>query len=109
MDRNVDKIKRLNYELGRRDKKIADQGRQLAALTQERDGLRSGLAEIAQAVDALCLDVALKYGAQVGAAAWEARLPKAGPDLLQQYTLDTCRDGEEYVLRATGKESTDDR
>lgn len=104
MERNVDKVKRLEHELGRRDKKIADQGKELVRVREERDAGRAGLVEISRAVDALCIDVCLKFGMEVGEGVHEVRLPAVSTDLLQRYELEAKPQNDTYCLRAARKE-----
>lgn len=103
-ERTADKVRRLEHELGRYEKKIADQGKELARVTAERDAGRAGLVEISRAVDALCIDVCLKFGAEVGAGVSEVLLPAVSTDLLRRYELEARSQNDTYCLRATRKE-----
>ena len=52
MERNVDKIKRLEHELGRYRKKVADQARETEKLRQKVADADAGSAQLSAMVDA---------------------------------------------------------
>lgn len=60
--RNADRIRELEKEIGRRDKKILDQSRELEELRKEAAVLRKGSSEVQRAVDAILATVTLQYG-----------------------------------------------
>ena len=107
-EKNVDKVKRLEHELGRYQKKVRDDAGEIARLREHLKLAGEGLAQVNRAVDALCIGVALKYGAQVGEGSFEAVLPT--PDVvghLERFELQTRRDElrGEYILRAVRREA----
>lgn len=55
MERNVDKIKRLEHELGRYRKKVADQARETEKLRQKVADADAGSAQLSAMVDAAIL------------------------------------------------------
>lgn len=65
MERNVDKIKRLEHELGRYRKKVADQARETEKLRQKVADADAGSAQLSAMVDAVLTAVALEYGLHV--------------------------------------------
>ena len=65
MERNVDKIKRLEHELGRWQKKVADQARETEKLRRQVADAEAGSAQIQSMVDAILTAVALQYGVHV--------------------------------------------
>lgn len=73
--RNIDKIKELNYELGRWQKKAADQQKDINKLRSELEQAEKGMLEINRALDSIMAEATLKFGAEVGVGAWEMVLP----------------------------------
>lgn len=65
MERNVDKIKRLEHELGRYRKKVADQAKETKKLRQKVADADVGSAQLQAMVDAVLTAVALEYGLHV--------------------------------------------
>ncbi len=61
-ERNVDKIKRLEYELGRYRKKVADDGKEIDHLRKMLVQANKGNQETQAMVDAILTAVALHYG-----------------------------------------------
>lgn len=110
-EKNVDKIKRLELELGRHRKKVADQERALALMSKTRETYEGGVAELNKAANALCIAVAVKYGTEVGDGAREAVLPEIRvEELLGGYELAVRADERTgtYIIRAKarGKDSS---
>lgn len=62
MERNIDKIKRLQHELGRYQKKVADQAKELAKLKEGLHHVYLGEREVQRGVDAILAQTALTYG-----------------------------------------------
>lgn len=62
MERNVDKIKRLEHELGRYRKKVADQGKELNHLRKMLGQAHHGNRETQALVDALLTAITLEHG-----------------------------------------------
>lgn len=65
MERNVDKIKRLEHELGRYRKKVADQAKETEKLRRKVADADAGSAQLQAMVDAVLTAVALEYGLHV--------------------------------------------
>lgn len=63
--RNVDKIKSLEYELGRRDKKIADQAAIIKRQNKMLENATAGLGELRAATDAILAQAAIACGEKV--------------------------------------------
>ena len=63
--RNVDRIKRLETELGRYQKKVGDQQAELQELRKKLEGHETGAAQVNTLVDAVLAAVAVKYGTAV--------------------------------------------
>lgn len=57
--RNADKIKELEYELGRYKKMVADRDKQIKELKDEWHG---GMKDLSEYVDAYLIQMCLKYG-----------------------------------------------
>jgi hypothetical protein len=62
LERNIDKVKRLERELGRYRKKVADQQEEHDKLKRDLQLLMDGNREMQQAVDAILAETAVKYG-----------------------------------------------
>lgn len=62
MERNTDKIKRLEHELGRFQKKVTDQALEMKLLREELETALAGNREAQILVDALLAALALQYG-----------------------------------------------
>ena len=60
--RNVDKIKSLEKELGKYQKKVADQGKLLRKLRDELERSHAGAIQLQAAADGLLTAVALEFG-----------------------------------------------
>lgn len=65
MERNVDKIKRLEKEIGRYQKKVADQAKENEKLRQSLKLAHEGNAQTQRAVDALMAQAAITCGEKV--------------------------------------------
>lgn len=63
--RNVDKIKQLQHELGRYEKKVADQAKEIARLQEREAELGRAITEISRQANAFRIRLALKYGVEV--------------------------------------------
>lgn len=102
MERNVDKIKRLEKEMGRCRKKIADQDRVIKAQHESLAIAHGGAAEIQRGVDAIIAQAALTYGEDV-------RDEESGAFLGKRLTLPAFRVEEtleRYEIRARKDETT---
>lgn len=62
MERNVDKIKRLEHELGRYRKKVADQAKETEKLRRQVADADAGSRELHFAVDSMMAALAERYG-----------------------------------------------
>lgn len=62
MERNIDKIKRLENELGRYQKKVADQAKEETRLRGLLETAEAGALQTHQAVDAILAQTALAFG-----------------------------------------------
>lgn len=62
MERNVDKIKRLEKEIGRYQKKVSDQAKEEARLRRLLETAEVGAIQTHQAVDAILAQTALTFG-----------------------------------------------
>lgn len=60
--RNVEKIKRLEHEIGRYQKKVTDQSNEERALRVELDAAHAGNRETQMAVDAMLTAIVLEHG-----------------------------------------------
>lgn len=62
MERNVDKIKRLENEIRRYQKKVSDQANKEASLRRLLETAEAGAFQMHQAVDAILAQTALSFG-----------------------------------------------
>lgn len=62
LERKVDKIKRLEHELGRCRKKVGDDAKEIERLRKLLDQANEGIRETQTIVDAVLTAVALRYG-----------------------------------------------
>lgn len=60
--RNIDKIKRLEKEIGRYQKKVADQDKENTALRKRLQDFVAGNSEVNMQVDAILAQVSIIYG-----------------------------------------------
>ena len=60
--RNTDRIKELETELGRYRKKVDDQNKELSKLRQHRRMADQGVKEISMTMDAILISLALQFG-----------------------------------------------
>lgn len=107
LERNVDKIKRLDHELGRYRKKVADQDRELKELRRELEEACAGNRETQDAVDAVLTAVTLAHGVQAEdpdageAIGWRLAVPYFDiREMRETYEIHARRDEEtaSYVL-----------
>lgn len=101
-ERNVEKLKRMKKELAAVMEKNTAANveivRQKGLVREAREGAR----EIGMTCDALLVAAVLSCGAQVGAAAWELRLPQVDVlAMLREYRLTLEPDGARKRLRVT--------
>lgn len=103
MERNVDKIKRLEYELGRWQKKVAEQQAEIDTLRKERQTSASGLRQLNRAADALAGAMAVAYGEEAPEGTYTIRLPAFSLEGMGiNFTVHASKDFEtgEYVIKA---------
>lgn len=100
-ERNRDKAKRLEHELGRYQKKVGELMKLNAQLSQRA----AGVAEISIATDALLAQVAIAYGEDAvdpdtGAVIGKRlMLPKFDArETYRRYEVHARRDGENYII-----------
>ncbi len=100
-ERNRDKVKRLEHELGRYQKKVGELMKANAQLARRAEGV----AEISMATDALLAQVAIIYGEDVIdedtglTIGMRLTLPKFDVrKVYRQYEVHARRDGENYVI-----------
>lgn len=115
MERNADRIKKLRYELGRRDKKIADQERELAELRDLLEQGNAGSRETQAAVDALMTAAVLACGTEArdpdrpeAVLGKRLELPVFNVrELLERYEIHARRDGSKmaYVLAVAPRQA----
>lgn len=100
--RNVDKIKDLRYELGRWQKKVADQQKEIAKLKKDRD---KGLAQLEDMFRAVLTAMAVGYGREAPEGTYTIELPVASVTG-NKINFDTTVDGQDAgtcVVRAVQK------
>ena len=100
MARNIDKIKELEYELGRWRKKAAEQQEQIKQLKSETEDAWDALRDINYAADSVLCNVALKFGEQEDGG-YKISIPMPSvSDIMREYDVSTGRDkeGESYVV-----------
>lgn len=108
MEKNVDKIKRLEHELGRFRKKITDQARELDSLRKQLRQAEAGSWEVQLLMDAVLTVATLRYGERVSdpdtpkeVLGWRLELPCfSARELRKKYELCARKDEEKdvYVL-----------
>ncbi len=100
-ERNRDKIKRLEHELGRYEKRVGD----LMKLNAQLSRRAEGVAEISMATDALLAQAAIAYGEDAAdpdtgeIIGKRLTLPKFDArETHRKYEVHARRDGETYVI-----------
>lgn len=100
-ERNRDKVKRLEHELGRYQKKVGELMKINAQLARRADGV----AEISMATDALLAQVAIIYGEDVIdedtglTIGMRLTLPKFDVrKVYRQYEVHARKDGDNYII-----------
>ena len=99
-DRNVDRIKELELELGRWRKKAADQQKELARLSGRLKECEAGAAQLCRAADGVLAETALKFGEKADGG-FRISIPATSVlNNAQNYEVSTGRDkeGESYVV-----------
>lgn len=111
MERNVDKIKRLEKELGRWQKKAADQREELERLRQREDEAWQAVRETGRLLDGILCALAIDKGERATdpdtgeALGWRLVVPGfALEELEEKYEVRARRDGGgRYVIGAAEK------
>jgi len=114
--RNVDKIKNLEYELGRYRKKVADQETEIKALKDDLATADKGMDELRQAMDAILAQVGVAAGKEIKdeesgeLLGWRITIPQVPVSAtLEKYevraTLD--RRAKEYTIGVLLREEPD--
>ena len=113
MERNVDKIKRLEKEIGRYQKKVADEAKEKERLRRLLETAEAGAIQTHQAVDAILAQTAITFGDVVKDEETGAELGhrltvpafKVG-EILGKYQVRTRRDEETgaYIIGVVPKE-----
>lgn len=108
MERNIDKIKRLEHELGRYQKKVTDQARENDELRRMLHQANAGNQETQALVDAVLTAVVLEHGeramdpdAPEAALGWRLSVPFFSvKEMREKYEIHARRDKETgaYVL-----------
>lgn len=100
-ERNRDKVKRLEHELGRYQKKVGE----LMKLNAQFSKRASGVAEISIATDALLAQVAIAYGEDAVDPDTGAVIGKRlmllkfdARETYRKYEVHARRDGENYII-----------
>jgi hypothetical protein len=111
-ERNRDKVKRLEHELGRYQKKVGELMKANAQLARRA----AGVAEISIATDALLAQVAITYGEDAvdpdtGAVIGKRMtLPKFDArEIYRKYEVHARRDGEQYIIGVGLRDDPADR
>lgn len=63
--RNVDKIKRLEHEIGRYRKKVADDAKEMRKLREQLEAFQRGNDQVHMTVNAILIRMAMEYGVRV--------------------------------------------
>lgn len=108
MERNVDKIKRLEHELGRYQKKVTDQAKEINGLRKMLCQANAGNQETQTLVDAVLTAAVLAYGeaaadpdAPEKVLGWRLSLPHFSVrEMREKYELHARKDEEKdlYIL-----------
>lgn len=111
--RNIDKIKKLEKELGKYRKKVTDQDKLLRKLRDELENAHAGAIQLQAASDALATAVALRYGEVVKddetgeEIGWRLTVPMFSMlEMREKYEIHARRDEAEnaYILGVSQRE-----
>lgn len=100
--RNIDKIKRLEKEIGRYQKKVADQAKEKERLRRMLETAEAGAIQTHQAVDAILAQTAITFGEIV-------KDEETGAELGHRLTVPAFKVGEilgKYQVRTRRDEET---
>lgn len=117
MERNVDKIKRLEHELGRYQKKVTDQAKEIDELRKMLHQANAGMLETQTLVDAVLTAVVLEHGEQATdpdapekVLGWRLPLSRFSVrGLREKYELHARKDEEKglYILGVAERQTED--
>lgn len=102
MERNVDKIKRLEKEIGRYQKKVADQAKEKERMRRMLETAEAGAIQTHRAVDAILAQTAITFGEVV-------KDEETGAELGHRLTVPAFKVGEilgKYQVRTRRDEET---
>ncbi len=94
-DRNVDRIKELELELGRWKKRVSGQQKELARLKEELKEFEAGRAQLCQAADGVLAETAKTFGERLKDGGWRMSIP--APSVAR-----TARDYDVLAQREAG-------
>ncbi len=106
--RNVDKIKTLEKELGRYQKKVADQQKEVMGLRAELELAMEGTKELNTVVDAIMAEITVAHGTVLEEGVWELVIPLVS---IRRNSRDyhvmarVSEDNDSYTLRVIRKET----
>ena len=98
-----DEIKLLKHELGRYQKKVGDQSKEISALTKEARRLEVVNGAISRATDMILAQMCLTFGKEeedADGAKYHVSMPVPREELLGKYHVDADRNEDgEYTVR----------
>lgn len=104
-ERNIEKIKRLQKDLGRYVKKVQDQDKIIKKLGVELGHYEKGVSDLQKLVNALTIQLALHYGKEVKENGENLGMRLAVPmfdinKLVEEYEVHTRRDEKlnQYII-----------
>ena len=100
----ADKIRDMEYELGRWKKKASDQQVKIKQLEKERDDALMAKEIAHRIVDSICIAIVRKFGRQVSDEAWEQDFSAVMLEsVLRDYRLDAVRaeKGNGYIFKVS--------
>ena len=104
MERNTDKIKRLEYELERYRQKVGRQEGELRRLREERSQALDGLAAAHATMNVDIAVLAMAHGKKTKDG-WELTMPPFDPqEIARKWQVTAEKAGEGYLLRVTEAE-----
>lgn len=103
MERNTDKIKRLEYELERCRQKVDWQEAELAKLRPNAKTALDGLAAAHATMNANMAVLAMWYGQKEGDG-WTLKMPLFDPaKILERYKVSAQKEEDGYLIRVTAE------
>lgn len=101
MERNIDKIKRLETDIKRRDMKIGRQADELRKAKQAVVDAEMNLSGMSRALDVLLINIVLSLGEANEDGSIELTMPKPDTAETEKYAIRTTSDGERYKMTVT--------